>query len=219
VKRREFIAGLGGAAAWPLLARAQQTAMPVIGFLGSTPSTALTKLPDLFRQGLSEVGFVEGRNVLVEHRYADNHLDRLPDLAAELVNRPVNVIVANSLAAEAARALTKTIPIVFVTADDPVTRGLVVSLSRPGANLTGLTFFGGGLLGAKRVELLHELAPKASVVGFLMDPKWPGARQNCRMPKEQPVLLGKNSLWRKRQVQPSLSRHSRPLFIRDVKPS
>jgi putative ABC transport system substrate-binding protein len=175
MKRRAFIAGLGGAAAaWPLVARGQP-ATPVIGFLRSTPSAALPKLPDLFRQGLSEVGFVEGGNVLVEYRYADNHLDRLPDLAAELVSRPVNVIVANSLAAEAARGLTKTIPIVFVTADDPVTRGLVASLSRPGANLTGLTFFG-GLLGAKRVELLHQLAPKASVVGFLMDPKSAGAQ-------------------------------------------
>jgi ABC-type uncharacterized transport system substrate-binding protein len=130
----------------------------------------------MFRQGLSELGFVEGENVRVEYRYAENHLDRLPELAGELVNRPVNVIVGNSLAVEAARALTTTIPIVFVTADDPVTRGLVTSLSRPGGNLTGLTFYGGGLLGAKRVELLHDLTPNVTVIGFLMDPNWPGSK-------------------------------------------
>jgi putative ABC transport system substrate-binding protein len=117
-------------------------------------------------------------------------LDRLPELAAELINRPVNVIVGNSLAVEAARALTKTIPIVFVTADDPVTRGLVASLSRPGSHLTGLTFFGGGLLGAKRVELLHELAPKAAVIGFLMDPNWPGSRAELPDAQKAASALG-----------------------------
>jgi putative ABC transport system substrate-binding protein len=177
MRRRDFITLIGGtAAAWPLTLRAQQAAMPVIGFLRSTPLDPFSKLVDMFRQGLSETGFVEAGNVAVEYRYADNHLDRLPSLAAELIRRPVNVIVANSLAAEAARTATTTIPIVFVTADDPVTRGLVGSLSRPGGNLTGLTFFGGGLLGAKRVELLHELIPKAEIMGFLMDPNWPGAK-------------------------------------------
>jgi len=176
VKRREFITLLGGAAAWPVRALAQQKQMPVVGFLRSTPADPFVKLVDAFRQGLAETGFVEGVNVVVEYLYADNHLDRLPRLATDLVRRPVNVIVANSLAAEAARTITTTIPIVFVTADDPVTRGLVASLSRPGGNLTGLTFFGGGLLGAKRLELLHELVPKAAVIGFLMDPNWPGAK-------------------------------------------
>jgi putative ABC transport system substrate-binding protein len=176
MKRREFVSLLGGAAAaWPLAARAQQAAMPVIGFLRSTPADPFTNLVEPLRRGLKEMGFVEGENVVIQQRYADNHLDRLPDLASDLVNRKVAVIVANSLAAEAARAATKTIPIVFVTADDPVTRGLVSSLNRPAGNLTGLTFFGGGKLGAKRLELLHELVPKATVIGLLMDPNWPGA--------------------------------------------
>ena len=176
MRRRAFITLLGGAAAWPLAAQAQQSTMPVVGFLRSTPADPFTKLVDALRLGLSESGLVEGANVTIDYRYADNHLERLPSLAAELAHRPVNVIVANSLAAEAARSITSTIPIVFVTADDPITRGLVTSLSRPGGNLTGLTFFGGGLLGAKRLELLHELVPRAAVVGFLMDPHWPGAK-------------------------------------------
>jgi putative ABC transport system substrate-binding protein len=175
MRRREFITLLGGAAAvWPLVARAQQS-VPVIGFLRSTPADPFTKLVEALRRGLKEMEFVEGQNLVIEQRYADNHLDRLPGLASDLVSRKVAVIVANSLAAEAARAATETIPIVFVTADDPVTRGLVTSLNRPAGNLTGLTFFGGGKLGAKRLELLHELVPKATVIGLLMDPNWPGA--------------------------------------------
>ena len=130
MKRRKFIALVGGAAvAWPVVARAQQSAIPVVGFLRSTPADPFTKLVDAFRLGLSESGLVEGANVTIDYRYADNHLERLPSLAAELARRPVNVIVANSLAAEAARSITSTIPIVFVTADDPITRGLVASLS------------------------------------------------------------------------------------------
>ena len=140
LKRREFITLLGGAAACPFGAHAQQLAIPVVGFLRSTPADPFTKLVEAFRLGLSKSGLVEGANVTIDYRYADNHLERLPSLAAELVRRPVNVIVANSLAAEAARSITSTIPIVFVTADDPITRGLVASLSRPGGNLTGLTF-------------------------------------------------------------------------------
>ena len=175
MRRREFITLLGGAAAvWPLVARAQQS-VPVIGFLRSTPADPFTKLVEALRRGLKEMEFVEGQNLVIEQRYADNHLDRLPGLASDLVSRKVAVIVANSLAAEAARAATESIPIVFVTADDPVTRGLVTSLNRPAGNLTGLTFFGGGKLGAKRLELLHELVPKATVIGLLMDPNWPGA--------------------------------------------
>ena len=175
--RRDFIVGLaGGLVAMPLAARAQPRAKPMIGFLRSTPSAPSAHLVAAFRRGLSEGGFVEGQNVAIEYRWADNHLDRLPNLAAELVRLPVTVIVGNSLAAEAAKAATTTIPIVFVTSDDPVARGLVTSLSRPGGNLTGITFFGGGQLGAKRVELLHELVPKASVIAFLMDPNYPGSK-------------------------------------------
>jgi ABC-type uncharacterized transport system substrate-binding protein len=191
MNRRALITLLGGAVAWPLAARPQQAAMPLIGFLRSTPSDPSSKLIDTFRQGLSEAGFIEGKNVIIEQRYADNHLDRLSVHAADLVRRQVNVIVGNSLAAEAARTITSTIPIVFVTADDPVARGLVTSLSRPNGNLTGLTFFGGGLLGAKRIELLNELAPKAAVIGLLMDPNWPGANAELLDVQNAGRTLGK----------------------------
>jgi putative ABC transport system substrate-binding protein len=170
MRRRKFISLLGSAPAWPLAARAQQSTLPAIGFLRSTPAAPFAHLLTAFRHGLKAVGFVEGENVVIEQRWADNHLERLPGLAADLVRRQVGVIVGNGVAVEAARVATTTIPIVFVTSDDPVERGFVASLSRPAGNLTGLTFFGGGQLGAKRMELLHELAPKADVIAVLMDP-------------------------------------------------
>ena len=174
MKRREFITLLGGAAAvpsvfWSLAARAQPPAMPVVGLLRSTPAAPFTALVAALRQGLGDEGFVEGRNVAIEQRHADNQLDRLPDLAADLVRRQVSVIVANILAVDAVRAATASIPIVFVSGEDPVKGGLVASLNRPEANLTGVTFFGGSQLNAKRLELLRDLISKTGVFAVLGD--------------------------------------------------
>ncbi len=189
--RRKFVGSVGGGlVAWSLASAAQQPVVPSIGFLRTTPAAPFTNLVAAFRQGLNETGFIEGRNVIVEYRWADNDLDRLPGLAAELVRRQVAAIVGNSQAAQAAKAATSTIPIVFVTGDDPVTRGLVASLSRPGGNLTGVTFFGGGQLAAKRMELLHELVPKAVVVAFLMDPNWPGSLVDLRETESAARAIG-----------------------------
>ena len=169
--RREFITLLGGAAAaWPLAARAQQPAMPVVGFVRSTPSAPDMHLVAAFQQGLRDEGFIEGQNVSIEYRSADNQLDQLPSLAADLVRRQVTVIVGNTQAAKAAKAVTQSIPIIFVTGEDPVTTGLVDSLNRPSGNLTGVVFFASGHLGTKRVELLHELVPKPAIIAVLMDP-------------------------------------------------
>jgi putative ABC transport system substrate-binding protein len=173
--RRKFISGFAGGLVAPRFAHAQSAAIPTIGFIRSTPAAPFAHLVTAFRQGLNGMGFVEGQSIKIEYRWADNHLDRLPGMLADLIRRQVSVIVGNSQAAEAAKNATATIPIIFVTGDDPVTRGLVDSLSRPRGNVTGITFFGGGLLGAKRLELLVELAPKATVVAFLMEPNWPGS--------------------------------------------
>jgi putative tryptophan/tyrosine transport system substrate-binding protein len=174
MRRREFITLIGGAAvAWPDAAQAQQQqAMPVIGFLRSTPSAPFMHFVAAFQQGLKEEGFVEGQNVAIEYRWADNQLDRLPGLAAELVQRQVAVIVGNTPAALAAKAATTSVPIVFVTGTDPVRDGLVASLNRPSGNVTGVVFFASGHLGTKRMELLCEMVPKAAMIAVLMDPKF-----------------------------------------------
>jgi putative ABC transport system substrate-binding protein len=179
MRRRDFITLLGSAAAaassvsWPLAAHAQQPAMPVVGLLRSTPSAPFAHLVAALRQGLSEEGFVEGRNVAIEQRWADNQLDRLPGLAADLVRRQVAVIVGNAGAAEAARDTATAIPIVFVTGEDPVKTGLVKSINRPEGRLTGVTFFGGAQLNAKQLELLRDLVPKATIGAVLGDPNYP----------------------------------------------
>jgi ABC-type uncharacterized transport system substrate-binding protein len=171
LKRRKLIMLLGGAAvAWPLRARAQQPAMPVIGFLHLTSLDANADRLREFRQGLKETGYVEGENVAIEYRWAENQIDRLPALAAELIRRQVAVVAAgNNSSALAAKAATTTIPIVFLVGEDPVTLGLVASLARPGGNLTGINVFTGELT-AKRLELLHELMPSATRVAVLVNP-------------------------------------------------
>jgi putative tryptophan/tyrosine transport system substrate-binding protein len=168
--RRTFIAGLGAAAAWPLAARAQQPKVPVVGWLGSGSDDAFADMVAAFGKGMDEAGFVEGRNVAIEYRWAEGQYDRLPALAADLVRRPVNAIFASAtVAARAARMATSIIPIVFTMTIDPVAAGLVASLARPGGNVTGVTFLIGELV-AKQLGLLHELVPSATRFAMLVNP-------------------------------------------------
>jgi putative ABC transport system substrate-binding protein len=172
MRRRDFIKLVSGsAAAWPLAARAQQPAMPSIGFLSSLSANDAQRITDAFKRGLAEAGYVEGRNVAVEYHFAEGQYGRLPDMAADLVRRQVSVIAAISgtPAGLAAKAATGTIPVVFAMGSDPVTSGLVTSLSRPEGNVTGATFFTAPLA-TKRLEIIRQLAPKATTIGVLVNP-------------------------------------------------
>jgi putative ABC transport system substrate-binding protein len=193
MRRRAFIATIAGATAWPLALRGQQPTMPAVGFLRSTPAAPFAHILTAFRQGLADLGFVEGRNVAIEQRWADNRLDQLPVLAAELVRRGVAVIVGNFTAAAAAQAATGTVPIVFVASGDPMARGLVSSLSRPGNNVTGVTFFGGSELNAKRMELLHELVPTGKIIAVLVDPTDVGSASGWRDAEAAGSALGRRT--------------------------
>ena len=192
MNRREFIALLGGGvAAWPLAARAQQPAMPVIGFLSSRAAGPSAGMVAAFHQGLSQTGYVEGRNLAIEYRWADGQYDRLSALADDLIRRQVAVIVATGgdPSPQVAIAATKTIPIVFTTAGDPVAGGLVPSLNRPGGNATGVTFYG-PMLVAKRLELLRQLVPTAARIAILINPKSPLAEIETRDAQGAAIALG-----------------------------
>jgi putative ABC transport system substrate-binding protein len=192
MRRREFIAFVGGAAiAWPLVARAQQLAMPVIGFLHSASADTFREQLDAFRHGLRNGGYVEGENVAIEYRWAEGRFDRLPAMAADLVRQNVSVIAAlgGNSSNLAAKASTDTIPIVFVSGSDPVKLGLVTSLSRPGGNITGISFFVADVV-AKQLGLLRELVPTATTVALLLNPKSPEAQRQRPEAREAARALG-----------------------------
>ena len=189
MKRRTFISGLGSAAAWPMVARTQQPVVPVIGFLRSTPLAPFQSLVTAFGQGLKEAGFVDGQNVSIAYRYADNQVDRLPVLVAELIRLRAAVIVVNIGAAHAAKAATMTVPIVFASGNDPVQAGLVASLSRPGGNVTGVVWIGN--VGEKRLDLLSQLVPKATTIGMLVGPSDPGTEAERRDVQDAAQILGR----------------------------
>src|SRR5262249_11437476 len=191
MKRREFITLLSGAAAWPLAAGAQPPGLPVVGVLHGASADGAANPGAAFRQGLNQTGYVEGRNVTIEYRWAEGQYDRLPALAADLVAYPLSVIATAGgiTSVLAAKEVTKAIPIVFLTGDDPVKFGLVASLNRPGGNLTGVSFLSPALE-AKRVELLRELVPTATTIAVLVNPNSPGAQARLEDVREAARLLG-----------------------------
>jgi putative ABC transport system substrate-binding protein len=195
MRRRDLVKGIvGSTVGWPLAARAQQAAMPVIGFLRSTQAAGFAYIVDAFRQGLNDVGFVEGKNVAIEYRWADNQQDRLPELAADLVRRQVAAIVgAGTPAAQASKAATTTTPVVFLSGADPVRIGLVASLNRPGGNITGVVFTVVALA-AKLLGMLTELVPTASVIAVLRDPNGPDVEGESRDLEEAGRAIGRQIL-------------------------
>ena len=193
IGRRQFITLLGGAATWPLVAHAQQPAMPVIGFHHHASPDVAAGLAAAFRQGLKETGFVEGQNVRIEYRWAQGRYDLLPELAADLVRREVAVIMTNTPTSQVAKAATSTIPIVFASADDPIPLGLVASFNRPGGNATGIYFLIAALEG-KRVEFLHEVVPKPGTIALLVDPNFPSAATQTLAMRQAARSLGLNLL-------------------------
>jgi putative tryptophan/tyrosine transport system substrate-binding protein len=226
MRRRRFIALLGGAAAWPLAARAQQAAMPVIGYLSSRSPGDSAAIIAAFHKGLSEAGYVEGKNVTIESRFAAGHMDQLATLAADLVSRKVSILVATGgtssvVAAKAARA---TIPIVFVMGGDPVRLGIVSSLARPDGNITGITFLANGLA-AKEVQLLHELVPRADLLGFLVNPYDPNEKSDAAEAQDAAGRLGQKIVVVKAGTEKDLEtafatlaqQHAGALFV-DVEP-
>jgi putative ABC transport system substrate-binding protein len=210
VKRRSFITMLGGAAMWPLAARAQQPAMPVIGFMRNTTRDDSADLLKAMHQGLRQTGYVEGRNVAVEYRFADNQLDRLPTMAADLVRRQVAVIVAGGDASSfAAKAATIAIPVIFSTGFDPIEIGLVTSLSRPGGNVTGVSFFSTLGTAAKRLDLLDQLMPKDAIIAYLRNPNSPTGEPELGEVENAAHSLGRQilivSVGSERELEPALA--------------
>jgi len=227
MRRRDFIAIVGGTAAtWPLAARAQQVTMPVIGYLSSRSPGDSAAIIAAFHKGLSEAGYVEGKNVTIESRFAAGHMDQLAKLAADLVSRKVSVIVATggTSSVVAAKAATATIPIVFVMGGDPVRLGIVSSLARPGGNITGITFLANGLA-AKEVQLLHELVPKAVLLGFLVNPYDPNEKSDAAEAQDAADRLGQKIVVVKAGTEKDLEavfatlaqQHAGALFV-DVEP-
>jgi putative tryptophan/tyrosine transport system substrate-binding protein len=179
LKRREFITLVGGAAAWPLATHAQQSGIPVIGFINGSSATAYAAYVQAFIRGLAETGHRVGENVAIEYRWAEGHYDRIPDMVDDLVRLRVAVLAPNTPATHAAKRAAGSIPVVFFTGEDPVASGLVASLNRPGGNATGVTTLAGGLA-AKQVGLLRDLVPSATLIGFLVNPRNPITEQNVR---------------------------------------
>jgi putative tryptophan/tyrosine transport system substrate-binding protein len=191
MRRREFITLMGGAVTWPFAARAQQPAMPVIGFLSSRSANDSALQVAAFRQALSEAGYVEGQNVAIDYRWAEGQYDQLRGMAGHLVGRQVSVIFAGGPAAHVAKAATTSIPIVFVSGEDPVKFGLVASFNKPGGNITGVTTFN-AVLGSKRFELLHELVPNAAMMALLVNPNYPSADSEIRETRAAAHSVGRN---------------------------